>query len=362
MGSYLEIREMTKSFGSVVAVNDVSFSVDKGEFFTFLGPSGCGKTTLLRCIGGFETPEKGQILIGGRELADVPPNKRDIGFVFQNYALFPTMNVFKNVAFGLEMRKLPAQLIRKKVAEALALVGLTGYGNRRTKQLSGGQQQRVALARALVIEPQILLLDEPLSNLDAKLRVEMRVNISRLQRKLNITTIYVTHDQEEAFSLSDRIMVMNQGFKQQIGTHSELYYEPHNEFVADFIGQANFVDGKILRPGRQKLTVQALGTEITTAGFAEGARSEGALAGDGVKIMIRPEQIAINPGEEIKNRLRGTITERQFLGSFLVYYIQTAESELIVKIPGISRSKLSLQPAVGDEVTIGFRAEDCTIV
>lgn len=358
MDDYVIIKNLTKSFGSVVAVNNVSFRIKKGEFFTFLGPSGCGKTTLLRCIAGFEIAETGQILIDDTDIRDIPPNKRDIGFGFQNYALFPTMTVYKNIAFGLEMRKVGEAEIKKKVMDIVDLVGLSGMEGRKPKQLSGGQQQRVALARALVIQPRILLLDEPLSNLDAKLRVEMRVNITRIQKKLNITTIYVTHDQEEAFAVSDRIMVMKDGLNQQVDVPSRLYYQPKNEFVANFIGQTNLIRGAYVRSEAGMLVMNAMGSTLLVRRH-EDFREE--VVCDGMSITIRPEHILINPKEGHPNSLTGMVTERQFQGSFIAFYIQVGGSEIIVKKLGLTKEELDVQPKEGDTVRLGFSPDVCTV-
>lgn len=358
MSDYVVVNNLTKTFGSTIAVNDVSFRIGKGEFFTFLGPSGCGKTTLLRCIAGYEIAEKGQILIDNTDIRDIPANKRDIGFGFQNYALFPTMTVFKNIAFGLEMRKVPAAEIRKKVAEIVELVGLSGLEGRRPKQLSGGQQQRVALARALVIQPRILLLDEPLSNLDAKLRVEMRVNITRIQKKLDITTIYVTHDQEEAFAVSDRIMVMKDGFNQQVDVPSRLYYQPRNEFVANFIGQTNLIRGEYVRSAAGLLLMNALGSTLYARKPEDFTAAPG---GTGMSVTVRPEHIRINPQEPQQNSFTGVVTERQFQGSFIAFYIAVGGAEIIVKKQGLTKEELRAQPGEGDTVQLGFAPEVCTV-
>ncbi|MEO5692674.1 MAG: ABC transporter ATP-binding protein, partial [Usitatibacter sp.] len=235
----VEARNIELSYGKTRVLRDVSLTVEPGEFFALLGPSGSGKSTLLRLIAGFNQHQSGQLLIGGRDVTGTPPWKRNVGMVFQNYALWPHMTVAKNVAFGLEERKLPRDEVKRRAEAALELVGLTGYGDRRPNQLSGGQQQRVALARTLAIEPQVLLLDEPLSNLDARLRVQMRRELLRLHRRLGITTIFVTHDQEEAMTICDRIAVLEQGVIQQIGTPLELFDRPVNRFVAQFVGSVN---------------------------------------------------------------------------------------------------------------------------
>ncbi|RMF84013.1 MAG: ABC transporter ATP-binding protein, partial [Nitrospinota bacterium] len=248
-GNRIVLQHVTKIFGEgsqqVVAVDDLSLEVAEGTLVTLLGPSGCGKTTTLRMVAGFEVPTKGEIFIGGVRVDGIPPNKRDTAMVFQSYGLFPHMTVFENVAYGLKVRRVPRTEIRRRVAEVLELTGLKGLEDRAPQQLSGGQQQRVALSRALVVRPQVLLFDEPLSNLDAKLRVEMRGELRKLQKRLSITSLYVTHDQEEAMSISDLLCVMHEGKVQQIGTPSEVYTRPANRFVADFIGQANFLPGVV---------------------------------------------------------------------------------------------------------------------
>ena len=246
---YLSLQNISKIFpprggvSEVTAVHNVSLDIDKGELVTLLGPSGCGKTTTLRMIAGFEFPTSGKIFLDGAEINAQPPHKREMSMVFQSYAIFPHLNVFENIAYGLNVRHLPQSEIKERVNRVLDLVHLDGYGERSPNQLSGGQQQRVALARALVMEPKVLLMDEPLSNLDAKLREEMRTEIRRIQQTLNITSVYVTHDQIEAMTLSDRIVVMNQGIIEQIGTPTEIYRFPQSRFVAGFIGQANFIPG-----------------------------------------------------------------------------------------------------------------------
>ncbi|MBI3024101.1 MAG: ABC transporter ATP-binding protein, partial [Candidatus Tectomicrobia bacterium] len=247
MSAGVAIEGVNLAYGPVRVLKDVSLEIRPGEFFAFLGPSGSGKTTLLRLIAGFGRAQSGRVLIGGRDVTQVPPWRRNVGMVFQNYALWPHMSVRRNVAFGLEERRLPRAEVARRAEAALALVGLADYGDRRPSQLSGGQQQRVALARTIVIEPEVLLLDEPLSNLDARLRVQMRAELRELQRKLGTTAIYVTHDQEEANTVADRIAVLDQGVIQQVGTPIELYDRPANRFVAHFLGTANLIEGEILR-------------------------------------------------------------------------------------------------------------------
>lgn len=275
----IELRDIIKRFGEFEL--KVSLSVKDGELLTLLGPSGCGKTTTLRIIAGLEKPDKGRVYFDGRDITDLPPYERNIGLVFQDYALFPHMTVFKNVAFGLEVRRVPRMEIEKRVREVLDLVGLRGFENRLPEELSGGQQQRVALARALVIEPDVLLLDEPLSNLDAKVREKLRGEIKRIVKELGITTIYVTHDQEEAMVLSDRIAVMNFGRIEQVGEPYDLYYNPKNEFVANFLGISNIVELEA-KEGRA-----CLGDLC----FEVGREGKG-------KIFFRPENVAVGEGIE----------------------------------------------------------------
>lgn len=286
------------------AVHDVSLTIEPGSFATLLGPSGCGKTTILRMIAGFESPDEGEVYLGGEPINALTPNKRDTAMVFQSYALLPHYNVFDNVAYGLKIRKLDKATIHKKVMDILDLVELSGMENRMTNQLSGGQQQRVALARALVVEPGVLLFDEPLSNLDAKLRVNMRTEIRKIQQKTGITAIYVTHDQSEAMSLSDNIIVMQKGVVAQMGTPEKIYYEPVNEFVADFIGETNFLDGKLL--GRK----------------------------DGKKLLLRPESVTLGDSGVLPCR----VVLSTFMGSYQNYQVMVGDE--LVKITDFNpRSK-----------------------
>ena len=310
------IEHVSFGYGRTPVLQDISLEVTRGEFFAFLGPSGSGKTTLLRMIAGFGTPATGRIMIGERDLTLLPPWSRNVGMVLQSYALWPHMTVMKNVAFGLERRKFSRAEIDRKVREALDLVGLSAYGDRRPAQLSGGQQQRVALARTLVIEPEVLLLDEPLSNLDARLRVEMRSELRRLQRKLGLTAIYVTHDQEEANAIADRIAVLDQGRVQQIGAPLDLYDWPANRFVATFLGTANLIDGQIEADGR---FVGADG--LSLAGMA-------APTGPAC-ISIRPQDVVVaRAGEGIA----ATVAEREFLGGFTRYRMQVRSHVIVVDV------------------------------
>ncbi|GIP39289.1 spermidine/putrescine ABC transporter ATP-binding protein [Paenibacillus sp. J31TS4] len=319
------LDRVSKQFGGAKGVENVDIRIKPGEFFTFLGPSGCGKTTTLRMIAGFYYPSDGRILFGDRDVTNMPPNKRNTGMVFQNYALFPHMTVFENIAFGLQVRKKSKAEIRDKVTRAQKLVHLDGYGDRRIDQLSGGQQQRVALARALVIEPNILLLDEPLSNLDAKLREETRQEIKRLQLELGITTIYVTHDQSEAMSMSDRIMVMKDGVVQQIGTPHDIYNRPVNQFVASFIGESNLWEGTVEQAGGDEIRVR-LTPDLVLTGLAVNASPECRLAaGQKVTLSVRPEAIheagAAEQGGE--NAITAKVVLSEFTGVSMNYIAQT---------------------------------------
>ena len=308
MKSHVSIQEATKRFGEIVAVNNISLSIEKGEFFTLLGPSGCGKTTLLRMIAGFYQIDSGNILFGEKIINNVPAHKRDTGMVFQNYAIFPHMTVSENVAYGLKARKVPKPEIKRRVDEALELVQIFSLRARKPNELSGGQQQRVALARAFVIEPSVLLMDEPLSNLDAKLRLQMRSVIKKLQRRLGITTIYVTHDQEEALAISDRIAVMKDGKIMQIGIPSEIYKYPKNLFVASFVGTSNLIDCVCTPLEEGKINIRAGDMEFHV-------NAKKACNGNGA-ISVRPEQLFFS-----ETGLGGKVVISTFLGDFYEYEI-----------------------------------------
>ncbi len=317
MARGVTIEHLSFGYGATAVLDDISLAVGRTEFFAFLGPSGSGKTTLLRLIAGFGTPSSGRILIGERDVTGLPPWSRNVGMVFQSYALWPHMTVAKNVAFGLERRKLSRGEITRKVDEALALVGLTAFADRRPAQLSGGQQQRVALARTLVIEPEVLLLDEPLSNLDAKLRVDMRAELRQLQRKLGLTAIYVTHDQEEANAIADRIAVLDQGRIQQIGAPLELYDRPASRFVATFLGTANLIEG----------TIDAGGRFVANGGFA--LDGVGGPAGPAC-VSIRPQDVTTGPSG---SGIAAKVAEREFLGGHTRYRMQAGGHGIVVDIP-----------------------------
>jgi iron(III) transport system ATP-binding protein len=323
----IRVEAVSKRFahrvkGDIYAARDVSLEVRAGEFVTLLGPSGCGKTTTLRMIAGFEHPDAGRILIGGQDATSLPANQRNIGFVFQNYALFPHLSIFENVAYGLRVRAEPQDAVARRVGEVLGMVGLAGHEKQFPAQLSGGEQQRVALARAIVIRPRVLLFDEPLSNLDAKLRVQMRHEIRALQRRLAITTVYVTHDQEEAMAVSDRIAVMSEGTIVQEGSAEDLYHRPASEFVARFIGRVNLVAGRVIALEGQSAQVEALGMQLRLRAAARGAR-----AADAVRLVLRPESIRLAPGGE---GIPASVLSRSFLGDKIEYLVRCGNETLHV--------------------------------
>ena len=306
--------------GEVTAVDHISLEIEKGEFLTLLGPSGCGKTTTLRLIAGFEMPSSGRILLDEKDITNLPPNKRDMAMVFQSYALFPHMTVFNNIAYGLRIRKRSTTEIKQQVERTLELMGLQGLGDRRPNELSGGQQQRVALARSLVMEPLVLLFDEPLSNLDAKLRVQMRAEIHGLQRRMNITSVYVTHDQTEAMALSDRIVVMNAGRVEQIGTPDEIYRRPVSRFVADFIGRANFVETQVESADSGTATVRLLGQRVTVRAAGTPQPS------DLLTAVLRPEALKLRVDPDL---LQATVVQVMYLGSEVEYVICIEDQTLV---------------------------------
>ena len=318
MSNQVIIQNAVKRYGDFTALNGVSLDIQPGQTVAFVGPSSCGKTTLLRMIAGFNSIEGGDFYFGEKRINDVPAHKRDIGMVFQNYAIFPHLTVRENVAYGLKARKMPAKEIKPKVDEALELVQISHLADRKPNELSGGQQQRVALARAFVIEPSVLLMDEPLSNLDAKLRVQMRSVIKKLQRRLGITTIYVTHDQEEALAISDRIAVMKDGHIMQIGTPRDIYAKPQNPFVAGFIGVSNFLDCEVNAPNAGNAAVSIKGELDITVPVSR------AYTGSG-KISARPEQLFFS-----ESGMPGTILFSTFLGDFIEYEVQLNDGQNLI--------------------------------
>ena len=330
---HLRVSHVTKRFGGVTAVDDVSFDVPKGAFATLLGPSGCGKTTTLRMIAGFYDPDVGDIEIGGRRVNELPAHRRGTAMVFQDYALFPHMTVRDNVAYGLRVAHVSTDERERRVKDTLAFVGLGGLDDRWPSQLSGGQQQRVAVARALVIEPQVLLLDEPLSNLDAKLREQLRVELRVLQRRLGMTFVYVTHDQEEALSLSDWIAVMNAGKVEQAGAPWEIYYHPKTAFLADFVGAVNLVPARVSEVGDGTVTVSFGPHRAAVRRPADVAIS----SGQDVSLCVRPESFTITPATAAAGGdgiiLAGTIARRAFLGDTMRYWVRVGDREWIVDQP-----------------------------
>jgi len=321
----VRLEGINLSFGKTHVLKGIDLRIEPGEFFAFLGPSGCGKTTLLRLIAGFESAQTGQVIIGDREVSHLPPWRRDLGMVFQSYALWPHMTVRKNVAFGLEERRLPRNQISERVDRTLDLVGLLDLADRRPSQLSGGQQQRVALARTIVIEPQVLLLDEPLSNLDAKLRVQMRRELRQLQRKLSLTTIFVTHDQEEANTTADRIAVINDGIVQQIGNPMNLYDHPANLFVANFLGVANVIAGNLTEADGE--VVFKSSDETVSVPMTKGSSGPGSIVFRPQNLTIQPREAEPVPGA---TKLAGIIEHMEFLGSVVRYQVTVSGHYILV--------------------------------
>ncbi len=353
---YLTLEDVVKVFtarggsGEVTAVDHVDIEIEEGELVTLLGPSGCGKTTTLRLIAGFEFPTEGTIRLDGQVINQEPPHKRGMSMVFQSYAIFPHLTVFENTAYGLNVQRISKKEVQDRVARSLELVELTGLENRAPNQLSGGQQQRVALARALVMEPKVLLMDEPLSNLDAKLREQMRTEIRRIQKRLGITSVYVTHDQVEAMTLSDRIVVMNEGKIEQIGSPTEIYRRPQTRFVADFIGQANFVEGIVREQREGELVLDALGTKLTVpAPGSNFYKDQTAI------LVIRPEMVEIDPAEA---QVEGIVRRATYLGNVVEYDVEVA-GQLLALVEYDPRHT-TIHP---EGQTMGLRfLEDCLYV
>jgi putative spermidine/putrescine transport system ATP-binding protein len=356
----IRLERVTKTYDNgVTAVDGVSLAIREGEFFSLLGPSGCGKTTTLRLIAGFEEPTDGQLFIRERDVTDTPPHRRDAGMVFQNYALFPHRTVFENVAFGLRMRKVERAEIARRVAAALALVELTGLEDRRPAQLSGGQQQRVALARAIVIEPTVLLCDEPLGALDKKLRQTMQFELKQLQRKIAVTLVYVTHDQEEALTMSDRIAVMNRGRIEQLGAPLDIYNCPATRFVSDFIGDSNLFDVATVERDAGRLRLQ------TADGLAllgpPGSPSNAPAANGRLALAVRPEKVRLAAaGAALDNRFEGAIESVNFLGGAILYRVALPNRRLILAVEPNDGSKALHAP--GAAVTIGWAAADAVLL
>ncbi len=344
----LAVESVGKSFGAVTALDSVNLSVEPGELLTILGPSGSGKTTLLRVVAGYEWPDRGSVRLQGSDITGLPAARRNIGMVFQNYALFPHMTVGRNIAFPLEMRRRPKAEIAERVQAALRLVDLSGYQDRLPRQLSGGQQQRVALARAIVFEPLLLLLDEPFGALDRKLREAMQLEVRRVQRRLGITTVFITHDQEEALILSDRIAVMNRGRIEQIGRPTDIYDQPGSAFVADFVGESNIFPGRITRSGA---TASLIALDNGLALECAGSWPEGARVG----AMIRPERLrqAERAGANV---FHGRVVETAFIGSAWKYTLRLADgAEMLVRLPA---GRAAALPGTGEDFSVHLAAED----
>jgi len=342
------LSHLRKQFGASVAVADFSLEIADGEFVAFLGPSGCGKTTTLRMIAGFIEPSAGRIVIGGQDVTDVPVHRRGTGMVFQRYALFPHMTVAQNISFGLEMQKVQGEARSSRINRALELVRMSELRDRYPRQLSGGQQQRVAIARALAIEPKVFLLDEPLSNLDAKLRLEVRDEIRALQRKLGLTTVFVTHDQEEALSIADRIAIMHDGIVQQVGTPDEVYERPANLFVADFLGKMNFFEGQVASPGRfvcRNGQVLAM-TDVATQGPVS-------------RLGVRPERLRLahEPGQG-DNSMAVQVVGSTYLGALVEVQLQAVEPGGPALIAQLQNLRAGGAPSVGERLHVAFDAAD----
>ena len=354
----VQFKGILKRFGNVVAVEKMDFDIEEGSLVTLLGPSGCGKTTLLRMVAGLEEPTEGDIFIKGVRINDTPIHKRNLGMIFQNYALFPHKSIFDNVAFGLKYRAVPKQEIDKKVKRALEMVRLPGVENRMPSQLSGGQQQRIAMARAIVIEPDVLLMDEPLSALDENLREEMRREVDNLQRMLGVTTIFVTHDQREALSMSDKILVMKDGRKQQEGPPEAVYNEPVNHFVADFLGHSNFVKGEVVDLDDHNVNVKIETGDVL---FAE---NKGAFAkGDKVEIIVRAQRFDVFPKDEFEpkqgmNHFQGRIKDRSYMGGEVSYFIELGAGREIHVISMMRTRSYN----TGDEVSVQVAPHHCHMI
>jgi putative spermidine/putrescine transport system ATP-binding protein len=349
--TFLSIENVTKSFAQTTVVRNVDIAIDKGEFVSFLGPSGCGKTTTLRMVAGFEGPTTGRIVIDGKEVTDLKPNQRNIGMVFQSYALFPNMTVAQNIAFGLKVAGASSDAIAARVKEMLGIIKLPEHGGRYPFQLSGGQQQRVALARALAVKPSVLLLDEPLSALDAKIRISLRAEIRAIQRELGITTIYVTHDQEEALSMSDRIVVMNEGRVEQIGTPVEIYNQPRTRFVASFVGTLTILAAKAV--DAKKGTMKLDGQQIRAGKpFFSGA-------GKDISVALRPEAIALGKGGDNANRLTAKVVNVNFLGSIVRVKVRSGTQDISLDM---FNQSTTAPPKVGEQVTVNFNPDDLVVL
>jgi len=353
MKNEVTLQSVSKAYDKVIAVNNVSLEVEKNMFFSILGPSGCGKTTLLRLVAGLETPDRGVITIGDKVVNNLPPHKREVGLVFQGTALFPHMNVFENIAFGLKMRSYPKSRIKEKVTEILHLMNMPPerYAHKRVDQLSGGERQRVEIARALVIEPRVLLLDEPLGPLDLKIRQKMQQELKRIQRKVGTTFIYVTHDQSEALIMSDRIAVMNKGEVLQVGTPEEIYSSPANRFVADFIGESNLIEGELSDGG----VFNSTGLPPIRVADVNG---ESKVRGKAL-LLIRPEKISLYNPMEHDNSVEGFVSDRSYVGTHFVYKVEVGDKHVFTMYYN-NTSANGLR--IGDKIVIGWKSSDSVLV
>lgn len=354
----VQFKGIMKRFGSVVAVEKIDFDIEEGSLVTLLGPSGCGKTTLLRMVAGLEEPSEGDIYIKGVRINDTPIHKRNLGMIFQNYALFPHKTIFENVAFGLKYRNVPKAEVKEKVTRALEMVRLPGVENRMPSQLSGGQQQRIAMARAIVIEPDVLLMDEPLSALDENLREEMRREVDNLQQMIGVTTIFVTHDQREALSMSDKILVMKNGQKQQEGLPEVVYNEPVNHFVADFLGHSNFIKGEVVDVGDDHVNVRIETGDVL---FAE--KKGDFVKGDAVEMIVRAQRFDAFPIEEFEpteglNHFEGRIKDRSYMGGEVSYFIELG-AEREIHVISMMRTRIY---NVGESVSVQVAPHHCHLI
>jgi spermidine/putrescine transport system ATP-binding protein len=363
VGYAVELRAVWKRFlgpagETVAAVKELSLQIADGEFFALLGPSGCGKTTTLRMVAGFELPSAGEVLIQGRPMGKTPPYQRPVNTVFQNYALFPHMTIGENVAFGLQMQKVGRQELQRRVGDALAMVRLSGFERRRPKQLSGGQQQRVALARALVNRPQVLLLDEPLGALDLKLRKEMQLELKKLQREVGITFVFVTHDQEEALTMSDRIAVMDAGVALQVGSATQIYEQPNCRFVADFIGETNFLEGNVQQLQGGQALVELPGGLPVWASMAQPV-----AVGKPVTVTVRPEKLTLRPLEApLANQLQGQVVDQLYIGTDTHYSVRLASGQILRVREQNNLAALRQWAQPGDTVCVRFAAETASVL
>ncbi|MCI1823795.1 MAG: ABC transporter ATP-binding protein [Megasphaera sp.] len=356
MDEILKVEKLVKSFGNVKVLKDINLSVGKGEFISLLGPSGCGKTTMLRILAGLETPTSGRVLVNGQDMKGIPPYKRYNGMVFQNYALFPHMTVEQNIIFGLTMHHMDKTKIKTMVKDAIGLTHLENLEKRYPREMSGGQQQRVALARALVLQPNLLLLDEPLSNLDAKLRKEMQIEIRNIQKKLHVTTVFVTHDQEEALVMSDRIAVMNKGVIEQFGVPNDLYEKPETKFVANFIGTANILEGKLVEVMDDSMAVVLLGDDAVKIQNRQHIKP-----GENAMFSLRPERVMLREdgstfSTEKQNIQQCRIINKNYLGKSTKFQVELKNGVVISVERPADSSAISLSP--GDEAFIGWKATD----